>query len=199
MYPLFETVCVGHGAIQHAHYHEQRFLKSYLHFFGKEPDYSLFDTIELPKLDKVIKYKLKVSYAKTGTNCSITQYNNPIPVCLQMVVSNSAAYDHKFTDRKHLNTLYGNRKNADDVLIIKNGCITDASYANIVFKKGDTIHTPKNPLLHGTCRARLIAENRTMELEIKPNQLEQYNSFQLINAMNDLDETRWVDIKYIKR
>lgn len=198
MYPLFETVCVEHGTIQNAHYHEHRFLKSYLFFFGKKPDYSLFDGIELPKLDKTIKYKLKVSYGENETKWSLSKYNNPIPVRLQLVVANSAAYDHKFTDRKHLNTLYKNRKNADDVLIIKNGCITDASYANIVLKKGYTIHTPKNPLLQGTCRDRLIAENRAMEIEIKPTQLAEYDGFQLINAMNDLDEARWVDIKHIK-
>ena len=199
MYPLFETVCVIRDTIQHAHYHEQRFRKSYFHFFGKNPDFALFDTVKLPQLEAGVKYKLKVSYGETDARWSLTPYENPIPASLQLVVANSIAYDSKFTDRNHLNTLHNQRNNADDVLIVKNGYITDSSYANIAFKKGEAIHTPKNPLLQGTCRARLIFEKGMIEKELKPRHLEQYDGFQLINAMNDLDENRWVAISHITR
>ncbi|MGB3144100.1 MAG: aminotransferase class IV, partial [Maribacter sp.] len=96
-----------------------------------------------------------------------------------------------------LNALHQQRNDFDDVLIVKNGLITDACYANILFKIGEELITPKKPLLHGTCRARLLATQTIKEKDIHFTKIAEFDYFQLINAMNDYDSQRWIPVDNI--
>ncbi|SNR73468.1 4-amino-4-deoxychorismate lyase [Maribacter sedimenticola] len=197
MYPLFESVHIGNGQIKNAVYHEKRFASSYFAYFNNRPAYSLFENVSLPELDLDINYKLRIAYGLKDKKWQITPYTNSLPSTLQLVYDDTITYPHKFTDREHLNSLYQNRKNADDVLIICKGQITDTSYCNILFTDGSTIFTPSTPLLKGTCRARLLAENNIQTKLITPADIQDYRHFQLINALNDFDASRWMPIKNI--
>ncbi|TLP78803.1 aminotransferase class IV [Maribacter sp. ACAM166] len=195
MYPLFESVCIQNGQIQNGQYHEFRFLTSYFEHFGFEPKYSLLNNLTLPKLDSSLKLKLRIGYHETGIEWTISEYKNKIPTSLRLLQDDSIDYALKYADRSDLDKIYKKRDGADDVLLIKNGHITDASYSNILFTDGSQIATPSTPLLHGTCRARLIAENKVQEVQITLKSIKQFQSFQLINALNDFDENRWVTIQ----
>ena len=197
MYPLFESVCILNGEIQNGSYHESRFKNSYFKHFKKDPDYLLFDSINLPQLVTSIKYKLRIDYNLKGTSWTISEYQNKIPSTLKVVNDDSITYDLKYNDRNHLNKLFQQRETADDVLIITNGKISDASYSNILFTDGVQIETPASPLLKGTCRARLLSENKIKEAIITLDDLNRFQSFQLINALNDFNESRWIEIKNI--
>ena len=166
MFPLFETICIEQGSIQNVLYHELRFANSYFAYYGKEPHFSLFEGVDLSNLDVAKKYKLKISYDASETSWAITEYLNKVPTTLQLVFDDTIDYSVKYTDREKLNALHEQRNDFDDVLIVKNGLITDASYANILFKKGEELVTPKKPLLHGTCRARLLATKTIKEKDI---------------------------------
>ena len=79
---------------------------------------------------------------------------------LQLVDADDFDYSHKFADRSRFDLLSKNIE-ADDILIVKNGFLTDTTYANIVFKdKTEHWFTPSTPLLAGTKRAQLLAENK---------------------------------------
>jgi 4-amino-4-deoxychorismate lyase len=197
MYPLFESVGILNGQVQNGHYHELRFNKSYTEHYGNEPDYLLFEGIKLPKLDGSLKYKLRICYNKTNTSWTISEYLNSVPNSLKVVHDDNASYPMKYADRNHLNRLYEKRGESDDVLIIKNGHITDATYSNILFTDGIQIVTPLTPLLKGTCRAKLIIENKILETPITLDSIHQFHNFQLVNALNDFDKTRWIDIQQI--
>lgn len=197
MYPLFESVGVINGQIQNGHYHELRFKKSYFEYYGFEPPYTLFVSLILPDLKSSLHYKLRIEYNDIGIQSTIAEYKNQIPTSLRVVHDKALAYGLKYTDRNRLNKLYHQREASDDVLIIKNGHITDASYSNIVFTDGSIIVTPTTPLLQGTCRARLLAEQTIEQIPIKLDDIKQFKSFQLINALNDFDEHRWVTIDNI--
>jgi 4-amino-4-deoxychorismate lyase len=75
--------------------------------------------------------------------------------------------------------------NYDDILIVKNAYITDSSYANILFYDGGKWFTPHMPLLAGTCRARLLKESKICEMKIKIDDIKKFESFCLINALNE--------------
>jgi 4-amino-4-deoxychorismate lyase len=49
-----------------------------------------------------------------------------------------------------------NAEGCDDIIIVRNGFVTDASYANLIFRKGDEWFTPATFLLAGTMRAFLL-------------------------------------------
>ena len=199
MYPLFESVCIENSQIKNAAYHEARFNKSYLQQYKTHPTYTLFDGIHLTNLDDTLKYKLRIGYKQNGTRYSISEYENSIATSLKLVSDDTISYALKKNNRKKLNALFLQRGEADDVLIIKNGLVTDASYSNILFFDGKQIVTPTTPLLEGTCRARLLAINRIVEKSISVAELQNFESFQLINALNDFDESRWIPIENIKK
>ena len=73
---------------------------------------------------------------------------------------------------------------------MKNGLITDTSYANIVFWDGQNWLTPSTPLLAGTKRARLLHESKIKEAEIRVDDLIKYEKARIINALNDLDDSQ---------
>ena len=66
----------------------------------------------------------------------------------------------KLRQRGKLNELFAKKGSCDDVIIVRNGLITDSSYANLIFFDGREWITPKVPLLEGTCRARLLASGK---------------------------------------
>lgn len=197
MYPLFESVCIENSQIKNAEFHEARFNRSYIQQYKTHPTYTLFDGIHLTNLDNNLKYKLRIGYKQNGTRYSISEYESSIPKSLKLVTDNTVSYALKKNNRKKLNALFQQREEADDVLIIKNGLVTDASYSNILLFDGKQIVTPSTPLLAGTCRARLLAKNSIIEQSISVDELQNFESFQLVNALNDFDESRWISIKNI--
>ncbi|WP_339657358.1 aminotransferase class IV [uncultured Maribacter sp.] len=197
MYPLFESVCIANGEIQNRSYHESRFKSSFYSFFGFEAEYSLFDKVILPRIDKSLKCKLKIEYNEIDTKWTISEYLNIIPTSLLLLKDDEIDYRLKYTDRIHLNHLFQQKRNFKDVLIIKNGFITDATYSNILFTDGHEIITPSTPLLLGTCRAKLLSEEKIIEAPIKADTIYLFKSFQLINALNDFNENRWITTKNI--
>jgi len=199
MYPLFESVCIENSQIKNADYHEARFRRSYMQLYKTHPTYSLFDGIHLTNLDPTLKYKLRIGYKQHGTRFSFSEYDNSIPSSLKPVSDDAISYNVKRNNRKKLNNLYKQKGDFDDVLIIKNGLVTDTSYANILLKDSKQIVTPSTPLLEGTCRARLLDENKITEKRILEADIQNFKSFQLINALNDFDETRWVPITNISK
>ena len=61
-------------------------------------------------------------------------------------------YSFKFSNRKAIDDLLKFRNGCDDILIVRNGLITDTSYSNVVFRKDNMYFTPNFPLLNGTKR-----------------------------------------------
>ena len=80
------------------------------------------------------------------------------------------------------------REEGDDILIIKDLLVTDTSIANIAFEtSGGEWITPKNPLLKGTTRARLLDEGKLKEADIRVHELRSFTKVALLNAMIDFD------------
>jgi 4-amino-4-deoxychorismate lyase len=71
---------------------------------------------------------------------------------------------------------------------VKNNHITDTSYSNLIFKKGKDWFTPKSFLLNGVQRQHLLKTKKIKEAEITLQNIHDFSHFQLINAMNNLDD-----------
>ena len=97
-------------------------------------------------------------------------------------------YRYKYADRKVLEQLFAQRGDADDILITRNGWITDTSIANIAFRKGDRWYTPSFPLLAGTSWKRLVAADVLIPRPIHQKDIDRYDAFKVFNAMNDWEE-----------
>ncbi|NPA55987.1 MAG: 4-amino-4-deoxychorismate lyase [Epsilonproteobacteria bacterium] len=90
-------------------------------------------------------------------------------------------YDFKYQNRDELNALKS--KNADEVIIIKNGLVTDTTISNIAFFDNTQWITPKQPLLKGTKREELINKGLLIKRDIPYTQIHKYSKLALINAI----------------
>ncbi|MBX2897822.1 MAG: aminotransferase class IV [Cyclobacteriaceae bacterium] len=128
-------------------------------------------------------FKVRVVYDEQVKQVEFVPYQ-PKPVkSLKLIFSDSICYSHKFENRKALNELFVQRGNCDDIIIVKNGFVTDASYANLIFRKDNNWYAPTTFLLNGTMRAFLINTGRVTVTEIRVEDLVRYEACKLVNSM----------------
>lgn len=72
---------------------------------------------------------------------------------------------------------------ADDICIVRDGLLTDASICNIALWNGSQWITPASPLLPGTMRASLLDTTKIIPGDIRPDDLLDYSRIRLFNAM----------------
>ena len=197
MYPLFETICVKNRVAQNFEWHQKRYETSYERLYSKTPGENLGTNLYIPEEFAHGLCKLRIRYNESDKKHEFEKYVPGKVKTLKLVKADDLTYELKYSDRKKLNDLLRLKKSCDDILIGKNGKITDTSYANIVFTDGKKWFTPTTPLLEGTCRARLLAEGTIQAMDISVKNLWRFKGFNLINAMNDLDKNRFIGIDNI--
>lgn len=182
MCQLFETIRIADGKPGNLDLHEERLNRSRRKLFGLKDDLRLSDYIQVPEECSTGVFRCRVIYGQEVVSTEFTPYV-PAPVrSLRMVHADNLLYDHKYLDRSRLAGLI-NRDIADDILIVKDGFVTDTSYSNIVFTDGHEWVTPDTPLLHGTMRDRLLREGTIKAERITIDTLSRFSHFRLINAM----------------
>lgn len=196
MKQLLETIKIWNGVPQNIIYHNQRFNSTRRQFFPDSQAIDLYEHIHVPEEYRVGLIRCRLLYRAEIEALQFVEYIPKTINRLQLVESN-LDYSYKWADRSELNDLLLQKGPADDVLIVKNGLITDSSYANIVFKNEQGIFTPHLPLLEGTKRHKLLAEGDIKSTAITPKNLSEYHQFSLINAFMDLDEAKFLPIKNI--
>jgi len=197
MYRFLETINVKDGEFLNLKYHQDRVEKVFRRFYAKIPPLVLADVLTLPTSTHSVNYKCRVIYSKSIELVEFTEYI-PKPVrSLKIVNDDSIDYSFKFADRRSLEVLLSKKGNCDDVLIIKNGLVTDTSYSNILFYDGRHWLTPDTPLLKGTCRQRLLDNHTIREQRVSFSDLTGFSHFMLINAMLGFDENKAVEISGI--
>ena len=105
-----------------------------------------------------------------------------------MVCDDSIGYDYKSVDRSALNALVTKRGNCDEIVIVKNGMVTDSSYTNLALYDGHEWLTPRRPLLLGTKRAFLLDQGLLKEADLTLADLRRAQRVSLFNAMIDMGE-----------
>ena len=102
--------------------------------------------------------RCRVEYTSAVEKVEYFPYSIREVKSLQLVNDDTAEYSFKYADRSVLDRNFALRGNADDVVIVRSGMLTDTSIANIALYKEGKWFTPKYPLLKGTRRARLLTE-----------------------------------------
>ena len=167
-------------------------------YFGKEVSINIGEIFKSLKHDEDGLYKFRITYDLTGKyRTQMIPYAMSEIANFQLVENNSYDYSFKFEDRKELEKMKILSK-AAEIIIVKNNHITDSSYSNLLFKKGKDWFTPKTFLLNGVQRQHLLKTKKIKEAEITLQNLSEYSHFQLINALNELDDAYSYPIERIK-
>lgn len=179
---LLETIKIAGGKILNLPLHNDRMNLSRRELFDAKDYLLLDDYIKVPPEpgDRIIR--CRVIYGLSVKSVEYSQYIPAAIKTLKVVDGSNIDYSYKFLDRSNLNALV-DKSIADDILIIKNGCVTDSSFANIVFYDGNRWITPVSPLLRGTMREVLIQNGVVREEAVAVDDLHRFTHFRLINAM----------------
>lgn len=196
--PLFiETIKVKDGIFYNMPLHIERLQKTAYEFFKTKPELKLSGDMIPEHLKKGVT-KCRVLYASDIVSVEFEKYTFKKIESLVVVEDNTIDYEYKSVNREHLNKLYARKANASDIIISKNGFITDTLYANLVFENKQGLFTPSSYLLAGTKRKYLLEKGIIREKPIRASELHSYSRVYLINAMIDLEDAICTSIIYQK-
>jgi 4-amino-4-deoxychorismate lyase len=185
---LIETIKIKNREIQNIGYHNLRLNYSRKALFNQTDQFDLQKLIIIPENIGNELYKCRVVYKDKIESIDFVSYVRREIKTLKLIDCNSIYYDHKYLDRSPISELYNQKEDCDDILIVKNGLLTDTSYCNIAFYDGNCWHTPALPLLKGTNRAKLIDEKVIIEKDIRTEDIGAYSKACIFNAMIDFSE-----------
>jgi 4-amino-4-deoxychorismate lyase len=194
---LLESIFIKNGEIQNLAFHQARLEASLKELYPKARPINLHEEIET-QYARFAEVKCRILYTSKITGMEFLAYERKIISTLQ-VVETQMDYSHKYENRTEIIELADSqKKQANDILMLKNGLITDSSYANILFKTPNKeLLTPALPLLPGTMRAKLLAEQKIKPATIAISDLSNFTHFALVNAFWDLDAVSWQPVENI--
>lgn len=186
--PTFvETIRINRGRAERLPLHAARMEHTMREFFPDTP------TIGSDQLEDYIYnnvyptengiMKCRIVYAQSPLSIVLEPYTVREVRSLKLVDGADIDYTYKSTDRTPLTNLFSLRGGADDVLIVKDGRITDTSIGNVALLIREKWLTPATPLLKGTRRAALLKEGAMAEADLTTNDLERAKSVMIFNAM----------------
>ena len=176
---LLETIRIHNGEALHLHYHHRRFNESRKELF------SAWETVDLGQYlsppDRGL-YRCRVLYDREVRKVEYLPYR-PRRVKKLSLVEESIDYSYKYADRRAFEKLLSAHPECDDLLIVREGLLTDTTIANIALLKNGRWITPEEPLLRGTTRERLIDEGFLSVEAIQKEKISDFDGFALMNAM----------------
>ena len=174
-----ETIRIEDGVVYNLPYHQKRFEKTQTELYNTHTHQNLSSLITPPQKGL---YRCRITYNQDIQNI---EYFNYIPKdikSLQCIECNDIEYSFKYSCREKLNELL-EQSRCDEIIIIKNGLVTDTTISNIAFLKDDTWYTPKTPLLEGTARAFLIDNHMLHPTDITLQDISSFSKIAVFNAM----------------
>jgi 4-amino-4-deoxychorismate lyase len=179
-----ESIKIEDGVVYNIDYHQHRY-ESVLGLTDRTPLY-LNEYINPPK--KKGLWRCRILYTlEEIESVEYFSYKKRDINSLKLIDADSIEYSKKYANRVELENLFVQKGACDDILIVKNGFITDISIANIALLKDGIWYTPKEPLLRGTTRQRLLEIQQIIPKDIKVDEIYSYERVALLNAMIDFD------------
>jgi len=195
---LVETIKVKDGMAVNMDYHSYRFNKTRKELFGYGPPVDLQEKIIIPAYAGKGIFKCRIEYDDHIRKVDFLPYKPKSIRTLKLVEAGGVEYNYKFINREGINALLEQKNGCDDILIIKDGRLTDTSYSNIIVRGNDNIwYTPSTYLLRGTKRENLLNRGVIKEKEITPAGLKRFHELRLINSMLDIDDTDSIAVRGI--
>ncbi|WP_420580712.1 aminotransferase class IV [Reichenbachiella sp.] len=187
MYQFIESISCINGELQLLELHQARVNRTFFTNYGL-----LARPIKLSRVIRQIprqgRFKCRVVYDKENFVVTFDSYTTPKISSLQVVEGGAIDYRFKYSNRIDLEKLFAQRKEADDIIIVKDDMITDSYFANLAFFDGEEWWTSNQPLLEGVRRQSLLDQGMLQKRSIRLGDLAKYEKVSLINSMLDLGE-----------
>ena len=184
MQKFLETIRFENGKYHLLELHQARIDRTFSVFYSGRSPIQLEKI--LPENHKSGKHKFRFEYDDTSHELESAPYQ-PKQISSIELIEADLDYGFKFANRMGLYSLLDASK-ADEIIIVKNGLISDSSYSNLAFYNGKDWLTPEQPLLAGIRRSQLLESRKIKTADISLVDLSEFKKVSLINAMLDLNE-----------
>ncbi|WGE35124.1 aminotransferase class IV family protein [Actinobacillus genomosp. 1] len=194
-FPLFETISVIDGEPQNLAYHQQRFESTINQYFHTQPQQQLADMICVPDEFQQGSVRCRIDYNASEFQQQFSLYSPRKINSFQCVYTEDLDYRFKYSDRKRLDSL--KTLQADEVIIINNGKVSDCTIGNLLFLKQGQWFSSQDYLLKGTQLTKLVETGIVELVQITQQDLSQYEQIMMVNALNPFDLQRALPISAI--
>ena len=187
MSQLIESIWISNGRIVNLSYHQARYNKALRALFGVNPKVDFRTLISIDEITSE-DCKCRLIYDANEISVEYISYERKEIKNVQIVYNDEVEYNFKYILRPELDDLFAKRNGCDEIIIIKNGFVTDAYYYNIIIQKDSKFYTPAKPLLHGVMRQYYLDIGRLQTVNITIEDLYNADNIFLINALNPIEK-----------
>ncbi len=183
-----ESIKLKDGVFYRLQLHQQRVNKAFEAFYPTCEPVNVVETLFQTVFPQEGLYKCRLVYNSDLQSLAIAPYVRREIRSLKLVETKQESLPYKQEDRTEFNAAFAQRGGCDDVLLVKDGLLTDTSYCNIALYDGENWYTPRTPLLYGVNRMQLLSEDKLLEKDIKASELMNFQHISLFNAMIEFGE-----------
>jgi 4-amino-4-deoxychorismate lyase len=185
---FIETILAENGIVSPLEYHQERVDRT-LRDWDATLRLDLREALESVAVPPFEKSKIRVEYGVGGLECiQVSEYRIKNIQSIGLAAIGDREYRYKYADREWIYSLVGD-SGCDEVVMVKDGFVTDASIANLAFYDGRQWITPDTPLLSGTRRRYLLDAGVLHEAPVRIEDIRRFTKIRLVNAMIPWDES----------
>lgn len=184
MTDLIETIRISDGSYHDLDSHLDRMLESSLEAFGEKVIIGE-ELLRIPEDLRSGTVKCRIRYNTQIEDVVFSPYSRRTIDSLRLVGCDDIDYHLKYADRSIFDELSKMRSGCDEILVVRNGFVTDTSFSNVAFAKGGKLFVPDTFLLNGCMRQKLLREGKAAAVPVRPSDIHTFEKVFLINAMLD--------------
>jgi len=195
---FIESIQVNEGEFKCLDLHQERIGLAMADYYPTVKAFDLADALSKSPFPSKGCFKCRIVYDTEIRLLEFIPYVRREIHSLKLVEVDIESVPYKKEDRSLMNAAFALRTDCDDIIMVKNGLLTDTSYTNIAFFDGTYWYTPRLPLVYGVKRAQLIKLGQLAEEDITPADLVNFKRVSLFNAMNEFGSVE-LDVSLIQR
>ena len=192
-----ESIQLDNGEFKRLELHQDRIRRAMSDYYPTQNPFDLVKVLSSLSYPNEGLYKCRIVYDTEIRSLEFIPYIRREIHTLRLVDTTMESTLYKKEDRKQLNAAFALRGECDDVILVKNGYLTDCSFANIALFNGMNWVTPRIPLIYGVNRTQLVEQGKLKEKDILPSGLVNFKRVSLFNAMNEFGSIE-LDISSIR-
>lgn len=194
---FIETISAVNGVPASLEYHQERVDRT-LRDWDSPLRLDLAEALGSIALPPFEKTRIRVEYGVNGLEgIRMSEYRIKSIASIGLASIGDREYRYKYADREWIYSALES-SGCDEVFMVKDGFLTDASIANIALYDGRQWITPDTPLLPGTRRRYLLDAGVLHEAPVRPEDLRRFQRVRLVNAMIPWDESPDLPIDIVR-
>ena len=194
---FIESIQLKDGEFKRLELHQERIGKALKDFYPTHKVIDLVESLSSTHYPSVGICKCRVVYDSEIRKIEFIPYVRREIHSLQLVETKMESTPYKKEDRSELNNAFALRGGSDDIILVKDGLLTDTSFSNIALYDGLTWYTPRVPLIQGVNRTSLLKQGVLVEKDLYLSELMNFQRVSLFNAMNEFGSIE-LDISAIR-